>query len=89
MRKSKRLWDTYRFLGFWPEHKVVGVFGDPYALVIRLRRRGKKRSAAPAVVPIGCFTTGRCGGCETLPVAIGASIWTWRFGGYSAEAAER
>jgi len=44
MRK-KQLSDAYRFPGFIPGKVVTGVFGDPYARVILLRRRQKKASA--------------------------------------------
>ena len=43
MARYRRLWDTYRFPGFRPQHTVSGIFGDPKARVIRLVRRGKKR----------------------------------------------
>jgi hypothetical protein len=43
MRKHKRLRDVYRFPGFSPQSIVKGLFGDPRALVIKLRRRGEKR----------------------------------------------
>lgn len=43
MRKSKRLCDVYRYPGFIPQSVVEGLFGDPQALVIKLRRRGEKR----------------------------------------------
>jgi len=43
MRKYKRLRDVYRFPGFNPQSIVKGLFGDPQALVIKLRRREKKR----------------------------------------------
>ena len=43
MGKIKRLQDVYRFPGFVPLAQVRGVFGDPYAVVITLRRRRKKR----------------------------------------------
>jgi len=56
MRKIKQLYDTYNFPGFQAEHKVDGVFGDPYAVVLRLRRRGKKRFAGSADVHTGRFT---------------------------------
>jgi hypothetical protein len=49
MRKHKRLWDLYRFPGFSPEHTLSGIFGDPRARVIALKRRGKKRFVAPVV----------------------------------------
>src|SRR5208337_3342552 len=43
MRKPRRLDDTFRFPGFRPEATVRGIFGDPKARILRLRRRGKKR----------------------------------------------
>jgi chemotaxis protein MotB len=36
MRKTRRLWDAYRFPGFTPEPGVSGIFSDPKALVIKL-----------------------------------------------------
>ena len=45
MGKIKRLQDVYRFRGFVPLAQVPGIFGDPYAVVITLRRRRKKHSA--------------------------------------------
>jgi hypothetical protein len=42
MGKLKRLQDIYRFPGFVPKAEVRGIFGDPYAVVITLRRRRKK-----------------------------------------------
>jgi len=89
MRKTKQLWGIYQFPGFRPEHRIAGVFGDPYAVVIRLRRRGKKRSAARAARGSGRFTIERFVGFGTLPAGIGASTWRWRFAGYTAEAAGR
>ena len=46
MSKTRRLVDVYRFPGFDPYARVHGIFGDPYAVVIPLRRRRKKRAAA-------------------------------------------
>lgn len=48
MTKSKHLRDVYRFTNFVPESSVTGIFGDPMALVIRLRRRQKKHFAGSA-----------------------------------------
>jgi hypothetical protein len=45
MRK-RRLWDAYALPGFRPEGTVRGIFGDPKARIVRLKRRSKK-SAAP------------------------------------------
>lgn len=48
MKKIKHLHDIYRFTNFLPEYSVKGIFGDPMALVIRLRRRQKKHFAESA-----------------------------------------
>src|SRR5579863_3620143 len=89
MRKKRRLADTYRFPGFRPEHHVRGCFGDPKTRILRLVRRGKKRSAAPAVFSIGPFTTARLGGYAICPVGIRAFTWKRRSGGCPAKAAVR
>jgi len=39
MGKIKRLVDVYRFPGLVPLAQVRGLFRDPYAVVITLRRR--------------------------------------------------
>jgi len=89
MRKIKQLYDTYNFPDFRAERKVAGVFGDPYAVVLRLRRRGKKRFAGSASGPIGRSTTARCVGCGIFPAGIGVFIWRWRFVEFGAEGAGR
>ena len=48
MAKFKLLHDLYRFPGFVPLPRVRGVFGDPWAVVITLQRRRKKRFVASA-----------------------------------------
>ena len=77
MGKLKRLQDVYRFPGFVPLAQVRGVFGDPWAVVITLRRRRKKRSAGSADVPIAPSTIKRPGACATSPVATGGSTSTF------------
>jgi hypothetical protein len=42
--RRRRLWDAYAFPGFRPLPTVRGVFGDPKARVITLKRRSKKRA---------------------------------------------
>jgi hypothetical protein len=76
MRKTKRLWDAYRFPGFTPETGVSGIFGDQKAMVIKLRRRGKKHFAGLVDGHIGRFTTARCAGCGICSVATVESTWT-------------
>jgi hypothetical protein len=57
MIKPKRLTDAYRFPGFRPEQKVVGIFGDPKARVLRLKRTEKKHVVPTVAGSIGVFTT--------------------------------
>ena len=76
--KRRRLADAYTFPGFRPRQRVQGMFGDPAARLVTLVRRGKKRSAAPAVRRIAAGTTGDDGVYGICPAPIIAFIWTWR-----------
>ena len=67
--------------GFRPERTVRGIFGDPKARVIALKRRSKKRLAAFAVACRWVGTTGRCAGCAIFLAARLGYIWNWRFDG--------
>jgi len=89
MRKTKRLWDAYRFPGFTPEPGVSGIFGDPKALVIKLRRREKKRFAGPADGHAGRFTTARFVRCGIFPAEIDVFGWMWRSDAFFAGVAGR
>jgi hypothetical protein len=81
MRKTKRrrLTDTYTFPGFRPLQTIIGLFGDPRARLIRLVRRGKKRSAVYVARRTGFGTTGVRGACETYLMATCESTWRSRF----------
>jgi hypothetical protein len=87
MAKFKKLHDLYRFPGFVPHAKVRGVFGDPLAVLITLRRRRKKRFAAFAGTYIGPTTTSGLGVPGTSPVATNTSIFSTLFGGLSVRSA--
>jgi len=54
-KRKRRLWDAFAFPGFRPEGTVRGIFGDPKARILRLKRRSKKRCAA---VVDACITDG-------------------------------
>ncbi len=69
MANFKRLRDLYRFPGFVPLPTIQGVFGDPRAVVITLRRRRKKRFAVPVGKCREPTTTSGHGVPETSPVA--------------------
>lgn len=53
MRRLKHLTDAYAFPGFRPLRTLKGLFGDRFALVVVLRRRGKKPSAEPVARSTG------------------------------------
>ena len=89
MRKQRRLWDTYRFPGFRPGSTVQGIFGDPKARVLQLHRRGKKRSAVPAVISSGDGTIASAVGSATWGVEIIESIWTSKYVGSIARGARK
>lgn len=73
-----RLPDTYRFPGFRPDALVRGIFGDPKARVVALRRRQKKRSVAFAVNRAEVSMIASFGGSATSLVATPACSWKWK-----------
>ena len=73
MAKFKQLLDLYRFPGFVPQPGIRGIFGDPRAVVVTLRRRRKKRSATSAVKATGPSTTSDPVASATSPVATSTS----------------
>jgi len=83
MEKQRRLLDEYRFPGYRPKARIRGVFGDPRARVIELKRIQKKRYGAAAERFIGVITTRSCGRYGIFPVGILGSIWRWRCGGFN------
>jgi hypothetical protein len=84
MGKLKRLQDIYRFPGFTPMAEVRGVFGDPWAVVITLRRRRKRHAVGPVGAAAVRSTTNDRGASATSPVATGGSISTSRYAGSTA-----
>jgi hypothetical protein len=60
MGKKRRLLDEYQFSGFRPMSKIQGIFGDPRARVIRLKRTQKKLFADAVARLTVDTTTGKC-----------------------------
>ena len=83
----RRLWDEYAFPGFRPLPTVRGVFGDPKACVITLKRRSKKRSAVAVVECTRAGTTDAHGAFAICRVATRASFWRSRCVGCCARVA--
>jgi len=78
MRKTKSLYDGYYFPGFRPLRRTKGLFGDRFARVVVLRRRGKKLAAGRVAKSIGHTTTAGGEGFAIYPLVPIASIWSWR-----------
>ena len=84
MHKHKRLIDGYRFKGYEPSENLTGIFGDPKARVIYLKRREKKQPAHCAAPHTRVITTERCAKCATSPAETCASTSTWKYAAWSA-----
>jgi hypothetical protein len=76
MANFSRLHDLYGFPGFTPAATVRGVSGDPYAVVIALRRRRKKHAVACADSAIDPSTISCCERYATSIVVAAASSWS-------------
>ena len=87
MRKPRRLDDTFRFPGFRPEATVRGIFGDPKARILRLRRRGKKRPVDRVGGGTERSTIARPVEYATSLVATPGCTWRSRSGACNAGAA--
>jgi len=79
MSKIKHLHDIYKFTNFRPEHSVKGIFGDPMALVICLRRRQKKHFVESVDKVVPRHTTKRAVMFEIWDPVIGVFIYGLKF----------
>ena len=59
MKKTKSLYDSYKFPGFIPERRIKGVFGDKNAVIIPLIRKEKKQHVAAVAKFLIGFMTGK------------------------------
>ena len=78
MGKKKRLLDEYQFPGFRPLSAIQGIFGDPRARVIRLKRTQKKRFADAVARLIAAITTRKCNRHGICPAGMPGYIWKQR-----------
>ena len=89
MEKNRKLLDEYRVPGYRPMARIKGIFGDPKARVITLRRTQKKRYAAVAVQCIEAITTRRGDAYGIFHVEMPGYIWKWKSGVSNASGAGR
>jgi hypothetical protein len=87
--KKRRLRDAYRFPGFRPVDDLRGVFGDPYARVVTLVRRSKKRRVARVDDSNPAGTIEGSGVFEILGPAMCGYTWSSRYGVSDAVSAAR
>ncbi len=79
MKKRRTLLDEYRFAGCRPLARVRGIFGDPMARVVVLKRLQKKASAESVAPRAGTTTTSGFAVSATCPAQMRESIWKSRF----------
>jgi len=84
MANFTRLRDLYRFPDFVPLDRIRGVFGDPRAVIIPLKRSRKKRSAASAGTSATPTTTSDPGASAISPAETNGSTSHSKSGGSSA-----
>ncbi len=68
MKTCKTLSELYSHHGFRARSKLTGVYGDPYARIIKLERRQKKRFALFVIRCQRPFTIAKPNGQEIFPV---------------------
>lgn len=87
IREKSGLIDSYRFPGFSPETTVTGIFGDPKARVVRLKRTGEKPSVGPVGQSITAITTRKSNASATCRAATQKCISSLRSDASSARPA--
>ena len=88
MKTTKYLCDAYGFEGFRPLKTLKGLFGDPVARIIVLKRRGKKRSVEAVGRLPSVFMTEEPGWCGTNLAETCGFTWRWNCGGWTAGVVE-
>lgn len=66
MKTTKTLKALFSFPGFEAQRNLEGIFGEPQARVIRLKRQKKQLSAQDAAKDIAAIMTAKKNRCETL-----------------------
>ena len=84
MKNPKTIRMLFTLSGFVASTKLLGVFGDRYARVIRLRRRKKQPSVRVVDIGVVGATTGAASGCGIYRLPVGGFIWNLNVGGSSA-----
>ena len=86
MPSPQQLRDLYRFPGFVPLAGLQVFARDPQGVLLTLRRRQKKFSAACVARPTFVAMTTGLAMCVTWPVVTAASTWPSRCDGSIVDA---
>ena len=81
MKNPQSIRELFAMPGFVAASTLVGVFGDRYARVIKLRRRKKQLSVRIADTGAGDVTTRGACEYETSRLPDGESTWNLNAGG--------
>jgi hypothetical protein len=72
MKTGRSLRELFSFPGFVAAATLKGVFGDPKARIVSLRRRKKRPFARIAAIAAAAATTSACAEPETCVWPVGA-----------------
>jgi hypothetical protein len=66
VKETRTLRELFSFPGFYAERQLAGVFGDPKARIVELKRQKKERHVQDAAGTIAVITIPRLNKCEIL-----------------------
>ncbi len=89
MNNPKSIRALFALPGFTAASKLVGVFGDRYARVIKLKRRKKQPSVLAVLIDAEGVTTKRSCEYATFRLLDGVSIWSSNVGASIVRGAAR
>lgn len=84
MKTCKTLAELYSYHGFRARSKLSGVYGDPYARVIKLERRQKKQFVQVVIQHQKHITIKKINKHEIFPAVHSESTLSLNTAGYSA-----
>lgn len=87
MKTGRSLRESFSFRGFVVAATLKGVFGDPKARIVTLRRRKKQRCARTAATAAAVATTGVCVAPATCGWLTGSCTWSSNVGGSTVRGA--
>lgn len=81
MKTGRSLRELFSFPGFVAAATLKGVFGDPKARIVTLRRRKKQRSVQTVAIVVAAVTTSAPAAPATCVWPDGSCMWSSNAGG--------